>query len=46
MRSLTCDPCGAVLEAAASLLAPVPAAPSAEIPSASPTLVLFVRHFG
>jgi hypothetical protein len=46
MRTLTCDPCGAVLQAAASLLAPVSSAPPAEIPSAGPTLVLFVRHFG
>ncbi len=46
VRTLTCDPCGAVLQAAASILAPTPAAPAAGIPSASPTLVLFVRHFG
>ena len=46
MRSLTCDPCGAVLQAASSFLAPVPASPPEEIPSAGPTLVLFVRHFG
>lgn len=46
MRTLTCDPCGAVFQAAASFLASVPAAPPAEIPSAGPTLVLFVRHFG
>jgi hypothetical protein len=46
MRTLTCDPCGAIFQAASSFLAPAPATPLALIPSASPTLVLFVRHFG
>lgn len=46
VRTLKCDPCSAVLHAAASILALDPTTPPAGILSADPALVLFVRHFG